>query len=126
MAVRLVTLSLVALLLQCIPAKGQNPPNQSAADKVFSTVAKSGTCPKAKLIVTLHDQTKLKGCVQYAGKDDFTVVDAKTGQPTKVSYADVAKISKQRQPAWLNWALLGAAIGIPAAIIATALSSGGY
>jgi hypothetical protein len=74
----------------------------------------------------MNDKTKVKGCVQYAGKDDFTVVDAKTGQPTKISYTDVAKISKQGTPSWVNWALLGVGVGIPAAIIGTALKSGGY
>lgn len=42
--------------------------------------------------VKLRDERKLKGSVGEAGEGGFTVVDAKTGTLTKVTYPQVQKV----------------------------------
>ena len=125
MSLKFLTLSLVVLLLQSIPGKAQNPPATSDIWKLRAIVAASGTCPKGKVVVTLRDKTKLKGCIHDPTEDQFSIVDSKSGGLTKVTYGEVTKIEKPRPPAWRGWALTGAALAVPIVIVAWALSGNG-
>jgi hypothetical protein len=67
----------------------------AAAQKVKAAVAKRGTGPKAKVTVKLKDKTKLKGYINNASGDSFTLSEAKTGQVRTFAYTDVAEVKKQ-------------------------------
>jgi hypothetical protein len=62
------------------------------AAKVKASIAKLGTGPEAGVEVKLRDKTKLKGYVQAANENSFSVVDEKTGNTTDVPYPQVKSV----------------------------------
>jgi hypothetical protein len=73
-------------------AAGTNVTEAAAAEKVKAAIAKLGTGPSAKVEVTLHDKSKLKGYIKEANEEHFVLVYEKTGAMTEVAYPQVKKI----------------------------------
>jgi len=89
---------LLSLLLLLTPvaqafAAGQKTNN---VDHIKREVAKLGVGSKAKVTITLHNDTKVKGYLYSAGDEDFVVRDRKTDAPTTIRYADVYKVDDNR------------------------------
>jgi hypothetical protein len=64
------------------------------AEKTRASVAKRGTGKDARVEVTMVNRTRLKGYINDAGNDSFTLVDRKTGASQTLAYADVAEVKK--------------------------------
>jgi hypothetical protein len=111
---RFMALTLVSLLMQfAYVAAGQDQKDTRHADKMRAVIAKVGSCPKGKVEVTLLDNTRVKGCVMDGAEDQFVVVNSKTGQATKVAYAQVVAI----KPRPLSGGGIGVLIALAAAPI---------
>jgi hypothetical protein len=107
----MMALTLVSLLVQAgYMAAGQNQQSTRHADKMRAAIARIGSCPRGKVEVTLLDNTKLKGCVMDGAEDQFSVVNTKTGQSTKVAYTQVASIKRRTQSTGKSLLWLGAAL----------------
>ena len=86
------TLFLTATIFQSTHA--QTGVESQRAEKARASVARRGTGKDARVEVTLLNNTKLKGYINDAGNDSFTLVDRKTGASQTVAYADVSQLKK--------------------------------
>jgi hypothetical protein len=85
--------------------------NDTQAEKVRSKVQKIGIGPNARVEVKLRDNTKLKGYINSAEQDSFTVTDNRTGSDRTVSYADASSVKKPGGGlSAKSWIILGAAV----------------
>ena len=111
-------LSLSLLLASVAPAfaTGQKTNN---VDHIKREVAKLGVGSKAKVTITRHDDTKVKGYVYSAGDEDFVIRDRKTDAPTTIRYADVYKVDDNR--GHRNAKLASIFVGIGAVITLVAI-----
>ena len=94
---KLLALSLVALLINLagvMPAYAASKEEKQArfAEKVKASVLTFGTGEAARVKVKLQDKTKLAGYISAADGDGFTVIDAKTGIATTVTYPQVKSV----------------------------------
>ncbi len=78
-----------------ISAQTQTDKDASSIAKIKATVVKRGTGENKRVEVKMLNGTKLKGYVSQASEDSFTLVDAKTKQPSTIAYGDVAKVSNR-------------------------------
>jgi hypothetical protein len=87
-------------------------------------IGKLGIGEKAKATITLKDGRKVKGYIYQTGDDDFVIRDRKTDAPTKINYADVAKVERNRGHSTARNIAIGVGIGVGAflAIIAITLA----
>lgn len=60
-------------------------------EKVKAAIAKLGTGLSARVEITLHDKSKLKGYIKEANDEHFVVVHT-TGAATEVAYPQVRKV----------------------------------
>ena len=93
------TLSLVLIALLFIvagpcPVYADSKADKEArfAEKVKEGISSLGTGAEARIEVKLRDKRTLKGYISEAGGDGFSVVDAKTGTATRVTYSQVQKV----------------------------------
>lgn len=92
---KLLSLVLVGLLAQvCFvqPAAASGGKAEKEArfvNRIKEGIAKLGVGEAARVEVKLRDKTKLNGYVGEANAESFTVVDAKTGTATRVTYPQV-------------------------------------
>jgi small nuclear ribonucleoprotein (snRNP)-like protein len=100
-------LLVTAFGFQNVPA--QTVSDTQAAKKMRSRVEKIGVGPRARVEVTLRDNSQLKGYISAADQDSFTVLDNNTGTTRTVSYADVSGVKKLGGGS-KNWIILGAAV----------------
>lgn len=122
---------LLAVLFLIVPATRvaartpQTTKPQITADQAKVEVAKLGLGEKARATITLKNGTKVKGFVSRADENDFVIRDRKTGTPTTINYADVAKVQKNRGHSTARNLAIGIGIGAGAflAILAITLSS---
>ncbi len=99
-------------------AQTQSDKDAKKIQKIKSKVAKYGTGEKAKVKVSLRNQTKIKGYISAIEDDSFTVTDKKTGTTTKVDYAQVKDVSRNNLSTNAKIAIaLG--IAVPVTIILT-------
>ena len=89
-------LLLLTPLAQTFAAGQKTKTKTNNVDHVKRNVAKLGVGSKAKVTITLHNDTKVKGYVYSAGDEDFVVRDRKTDAPTTIRYADVYKVDDNR------------------------------
>lgn len=94
---RILSLMLIAALSVMVgsrPVYADSKADKEArfAEKVKKGVIKLGAGTEARIEVKLRDKRKLKGYVGEAGEDGFSVVDAKTGTATSVTYSQVQKV----------------------------------
>lgn len=73
-------------------------------EKLRANIQNQGVGIDSKIQVKLKDGTKLKGYVSEADNEQFTVIDAKTGQATQVPYPQVkqAKGNNWSQKHWIG------------------------
>jgi hypothetical protein len=116
-------LSLIVLLFNftCggrVFAQTQDDKAAKKIEKIRAKVAKYGTDKKHKVLVTLLNQTKVKGYISAIGNDSFTVTDKKTGSSTEIAFTDVKKVGSPglSTPAKIGIIL---AITVPAAVLLT-------
>lgn len=83
----------------------------------------------ARVEVRLRDNTQLKGYLNDADQDSFTVVDSQTGSSKTVSYADTSSVKKVGSGiSAKTWIILGAAAvgaAVTWVIVKPALCDGG-
>lgn len=116
---------LFAVLFLIVPAtRVAARTQQMTADQAKIEVAKLGLGEKARATITLKNNTKIKGYVSRADENDFVIRDRKTDAPTTISYADVAKVQKNRGHSTARNLGLGIGIGAGAflAILLIAIS----
>ena len=94
---RILSLALAASLLGVAgakPAYADSKAEKEArfAEKVKAGISRLGTGTEARVELKLRDKRKLKGYISEAGADGFSVVDAKTGVATTVTYPQVQKV----------------------------------
>ena len=116
---------LIAVLFLLVPVT--RVAAQSAKMTVDQTrieVAKLGLGEKARATVTLKNGAKVKGYVSRADENDFVIRDRKADTPTTISYADVAKVQKDRGHSTARNLGIGIGIGAGAflAILLIAIS----
>lgn len=90
------------------------------AEKVRAGIARLGTGPDARVKVKLRDRTKLEGYVSWAGSEQFTVTDVKTGAATSVEYSQVKQVKGNNLSTGAKIAI-GVGIGVGVAILIFAL-----
>ena len=88
--------------------EGQNDPR---VVRVRMDVMKMGVGEKARVEVKLRDERKLKGYIEEAREDSFTVVDSTNGSNQRIAYANVDKVKKAGSGfSTRSWIILGAAV----------------
>ena len=66
-------------------------------EKVKENVRKLGVGEDARVEVKLQDGRKLKGYIQEAREDSFTIIDPKSGTATTVDYSLVKQLKGRNQ-----------------------------
>jgi hypothetical protein len=66
-----------------------------SAEQAKASIGRMDTGKDARVEVRLQDGGKLKGYINEASEDSFTIIDSRTGTARIVAYADVTKVSKQ-------------------------------
>lgn len=72
-------------------AASVNAKEAALTEKVKAAIAKLGTGPSARVEITLHDKSKLKGYIKEADDEHFVLVH-KTGAATEVAYPQVRQV----------------------------------
>ena len=70
----------------------ETPKEAKQAEKVKVNITKLGTGKNARVEVKLRDKTKLKGYVSEINKDNFVVIDDKTGASNEVAYSNAKQV----------------------------------
>ncbi len=102
-----------------------NAKQDSTAETVKASVSKIGVGEKARVKVTLRNNTELTGYISEARDADFTVTNVKTKNTVSVPYADVAKIKKTG----LSFAAkigIGVGIGVAVYVVVIAVVTKGF
>ena len=94
------------------------------AAKVKEGIGKLGIGENARVEVKLRDKTKLKGYISEAGADGFVVVDAKTGESTRVAYPAVKQVKGNNLHLGIKIAI-GVAILFVAIVVLVAIGFAG-
>jgi hypothetical protein len=122
---RLLVCGLAALVINLVCAPSAPAQSDKEAQRVYKVkhdVDKIGTDENVK--VTLLDGTKLKGRISEIGADYFVVVEKKTANPNRISFAQVKQVkSIVDNPLGDPAVLLGLAL-IPAIIGLAVLTKG--
>ncbi len=105
-------------------AYSQTATRSSIAEKVKNNVAKFGTGEKSLVTARLLNKTNLKGYINEARENDFSLTDAKKGTVTAVAYDDVVQIKKQGLSRKAK-ILIGIAVGVAAYVAVIAVITKG-
>jgi hypothetical protein len=116
---KVLSLTLVALLINVF---GPTPTRAGArvvvqtrnVEKVRGNIRKLGVGESARVELKLWDGRKLKGYIRETGAEDFSVVDAKDGATTTLTYAQVRQVKGRDS---LTAAKVGLAVAKGAAIV---------
>ena len=103
-----------------VTAGPQTGKDAELAGKVKAKIAKVGTGSKTQVEVKLKNGTNLKGHIGEISDDYFVVTD-KTGNTTKVLYAEVGQVRVNKG---LERGVLVAVIVIPVVLILSILAKG--
>jgi hypothetical protein len=79
------------------PVAGQAKPDQPSKlteqiTKIRAAISKRVTDDKARVKIQLRDGSEMKGRLNQAGNDDFTLTNEKSGQQMTLAYADVQRV----------------------------------
>ena len=125
----LLTLSTWSRPLHAAQSLEPTDTNDASIAKVRGDVIRLGVGQKARVEVQLRDTTKVKGYIEDARKDSFTVVDSKNGSQQNLAYADVVKVKKVGSGfSTRSWLILGGAVAGAVAtwiVVKPALCDGG-
>ena len=98
---------------------------EESAAKLKDDVAKYSSQKKSVVVVRLRSGDLIKGRVEQAGQDSFTIVNKGMDQSTTVAYTDVAEIKKKGLHPALKVAIVcGVVGGVAAAIVLSRDGSG--
>ncbi len=61
-------------------------------EEIKKSILKRGTGEKQRISVKMLNGTKMKGYINQAGEDSFTLTDSNTSQSTVLAYRDIAKV----------------------------------
>ena len=100
-------------LAQIARAQPQTNPDQSA--KIKTEVAKRIANKKNYVNIELRNGDKLKGRIEQADDNKFTIRQDKTGNKIDLSYSDVMKVKGQGLG---TGAKIGIALGVAAVVVA--------
>jgi len=101
---------LIAAALGVHSTQAQTGQNAQSGEPARTHVARLGVGEKARVEVKLRDNRKVKGYVNAAGVDSFTITDQKTGASQTIAYADVATVKKPGSGLKARtWIIIGAA-----------------
>ncbi len=100
-----------------ISAQTRTDNTDSTIAKVKTAVQKRGTGENKRVEVKMLNGTKLKGYISQANEDSFTLVDAKTKQPSSIAYRDVTKVSNRLTKGDKITVGIVAGAGIAAAVV---------
>jgi hypothetical protein len=78
--------------LQFINAQTRTGNDAATINKIKANVSKRGTGEKARVNVKMLNGTKVKGFINQAGDESFTLTDSKTKQTSTLDYSDVAQV----------------------------------
>ena len=125
---KILSLVLTGLLinLAAVSSSYARPQDEQARniEKVKESVRKLGVGEEARVEVNLHDGRKLKGYIQEAGEDNFTLIDSK-GTATTVAYSQVKQLQgRNRSTAAKVGINVAKGVGIVAAVAGIALLLG--
>jgi small nuclear ribonucleoprotein (snRNP)-like protein len=116
MKVKSLALAFMLVLTPLAPiarAQPQTSPDQSA--KIKSEVAKRIANKKNHVTIDLRNGDKLKGRLEQADDNKFTIRQDNTGNKIELSYSDVLKVKGQGLG---TGAKIGIALGVAAAVVA--------
>lgn len=116
-----VFLLVVLPLAQIAQGRSQTRPQSSAADnttKVKSEIAKRVDHKKTRVKIKLGTGEELKGQIDQAGDDKFTLIQDKTGKRFELAYSEVAKVSGRGMS---TLAKVGIVTAIAAGVLAVAV-----
>ena len=88
------------------------------SEQARQAVAKIGTGRKAKVAVKMLDSSQLKGYIQSANDDSFSLVDEKGGSVRNIKFADVEKIDRRGGSNKFTFITLAVVAGVAAIIVA--------
>lgn len=124
---KLISIALAGLLFQVacartVVANTGAEKEARAIEKIKAGLAKLGTGKEARVEVKLKGKTKLKGYLSEVADDHFVVIDAKSGEATKVLYPQVGQVKGNNLSSGAKVAIL---VGIAVALLlAVGLASG--
>jgi hypothetical protein len=119
--------SLICLLLVTasplfISAQTRTDNTDLTIAKVKTAVQKRGIGENKRVEVKMLNGTQLKGYVSQANEDSFTLVDAKTKQPSSIAYRDVAKVSNRMSKGdKIALGILGGAVAVVGVVLGSFL-----
>ncbi len=126
---KVLSLVLTGLLINAVAVSSSYARSQDEQarniEKVKESVRKLGVGEEARVEVKLHDGRKLKGYIQVADEDNFTVIDSKDGTATTVAYSQVKQLQgRNRSTAAKVGINVAKGVGIVAAVAGMALLLG--
>lgn len=107
-------LSALAVLVFCvlytaaIAAQSRAHSAPASPEKTREEVQRLGFGKPVK--IKLNNGTKVGGRITGLSDDQFVVSDSKTGATSRIAFADVAEIRKQREMGGLKGAFMGVAV----------------
>jgi len=92
-------------------------------EKIKTKITRLGVGEKARAQIKLRNGQKIKGYVNNASEDNFSLTDRKSGQTTTIAYADVVDVKKPGMTKRTK-IIIGVTIGVvaTAAILAWAVT----
>jgi hypothetical protein len=117
-------LSSAVCLAMAASVNSQEPVrDQAAIEGIRSQIYKAGEGPGARIEITLHNDTRVKGYIRESGREHFIVRDVQGAKDVRIEYTEVARVKLPRQfrvsPFAVRMGLVTAAILIPVAIVAS-------
>ena len=114
MLTALAVLAFCVLYTAAIAAQTKSQTPGVSTDRTKGEVHRFGFGKRVK--VKIQNGTKMRGRITALSNDEFVITDSDTGAMTKVAYADVTEIRRQRE---MPGALKGAfrAFGVTAAFV---------
>jgi sRNA-binding regulator protein Hfq len=120
---RLKFLTLAFLLIFVPLARASQAQPQSGAvvqtAKVKSEVAKRLDNQKARVKIKLRNGEELKGRIDQADDDTFTITQDKTGKKVQLAYSEVAEVKGRGMGTFTK---IGIVVGIAAVVVAVAVA----
>ena len=122
MSRKCVCLSLVLLVCLSLTQIGEAADTQ---DQIRAKIVERGTGEKAKVKVTMQDDSQATGYIKESGEQNFVLFDTKTKTDRTIEYANVKKVQKPGLSKGAKIAIF-AAVGIViiAVVIAHEVGSG--
>src|SRR5512132_1975243 len=119
--VKSLALAFIMVLVPLVPAAQaqaqSGAPNKTA--KVKSEVAKRVDNQKARVKIKLRNGEELKGRIDQADDDTFTITQDKTGKKIQLAYSEVAEVKGRGMGTFTK---IGIVVGVAAVVVAVAVA----